>query len=184
MKKFNEFLKEAARAEHTVIKDRVGKGTFHVVYPSVNRKDYVIKVSKMGHEFKINDPNSWFNIFKKHPDLFPRIYKVHKNYVMVERLDTEKAEKEIAEMERELEVMLSVDEFFSDSSGVFDITEILQRLCNDQERILKYAKNRELFKKWFDLIKKIDDLHLRNFIDFNDGNFGYAKDGELKMLDI
>jgi hypothetical protein len=45
-------------------------------------------------------------------------------------------------------------------------------------------KNRDIINGYIDLLRSIEGEKIRGFIDVNDGNFGYNKEGELKMLDI
>jgi len=65
--------------------------------------------------------------------------------------------------------------------------EVLRKI----EEILKRTDSRayDVFKKIFDLLSKLEPISKSHYgddyrIDFNEGNYGYTDQGELKCLDI
>jgi len=173
-------------------KERMGRGSFHDVYPLKYDSSKVIKVPRGVSDYakdvyRVGDSNAWFNIFKKYPQYFPEIYKITDKYVIIEKLDTERVERDLSLLEDDL-----YPYFSDDIDNGYHITEILYDLIsagNDLKTkqlnlLVEKSKNRDIMKRYIDLLRSIEGEKIRGFIDVNDGNFGYNKEGNLKMLDI
>jgi hypothetical protein len=84
--------------------------------------------------------------------------------------------------------------FSEDIDNGYHITEILYDLILDSagndlktkqlNLLVGKLKNRDIINRYIDLLRSIEGEKIRGFIDVNDGNFGYNKEGKLKMLDI
>lgn len=173
-------------------KDRLGSGSYHDVYPLRYDPSKVIKVPRGVSDYakeiyRVGGSDAWFNIFKKYPKYFPKIYKITDKYVMMEKLDTERVERDLGLLEDDLYP------YFSDEiDNGYQITEILYNLIsggNDLKvkqlnLLAEKSKNRDIMNRYINLLSEIAGNKIRSFIDVNDGNFGYDNKDNLKMLDI
>jgi hypothetical protein len=180
-------------------KERMGRGSFHDVYPLKYDSDKVVKVPRLKDGYAASEylepgSDSWFNTFKKYPQYFPEVYKITDKYIILEKLDTERVKQELFKMEDDL---VSISPVISDmiEEHNYGVTEILYwlilgKLLGNKEEIdiyndiIEKSHFKDIFKRYFDLLFNIRNERIRGFIDVNDGNFGYNKEGKLKMLDI
>lgn len=160
----------------------LGKGMEHDVYPS-NDPTKVIKVGQAKYVAK------WVPLFKKHPDLFPIVYKegLTKNpkvaYVVLEKLDT----RNFLEDYLKLGLILSKIKF---NGGVY--TAIKNSRYNEVRydeiinKINEINPNMsEFFIKLVDNVTAVDKLmSWHKGFDFHEGQFGYDKDKNIKCLDV
>lgn len=169
-------------------KNRIGLGSFHAVYPYNQDPNKVIKIPRSNSDyaketFRNNNDDAWFNVFKKYPDFFPKIYKITDKYILIERLDVEKVKNELQLLEDDLYLLYS--DLIDDG---YNITEIIYNLLLNKDKnlknVIKTSKNKTILKKYIDLLSKIIKSDIKTFIDVNDNNFGYTQNGVLKMLDI
>ena len=169
-------------------KQKLGNGAFHDVYPYKNDDTKVIKKIR-NHKNDLQNPKSWFNIFKKHPDIFPIIYKVTDTYVIVEKLDSKRANQELSILRNDI---LRNASSISDELEEDDITtsEFLYKYVIRDKEVVKSLntklENKIIFKNWVKCLSKIyvNSKSFSTFVDVNDENFGYDIKGKLKMLDI
>lgn len=166
-----------------VPKKKIGSGMEHDVYPSMN-PDLVYKVPK-GKNPKIK--MSWVNLFQEHPDIFPKILKSNNKYVVLEKLDTNKAISEYTT----LDSLLKEDDELHDSDFAYTFFNIYKNHDNDRlEAIDNYFEYMgddafNLYVKWRNLILKfLDIMPYDYYSDLHIGQFGYSKDGTLKILDF
>ena len=150
----------------------IGHGKNNTAYNFVKDKDKIIKV---GSDIKYHAI-----VFSKRPDIFPIVYKVTPNYIVLEKLDTFDIREDLNEMfdiykkkinmdlmylnAEFLQLMLKKPEYFEDTIYSY-IIERINYIVNEVKNLYK-------------------ELSLnRNFFDLNPRNFGYDKKGELKALD-
>lgn len=164
-------------------KQKIGGGMEHDVYPSMN-PDLVYKVPK-GVLPKIR--MSWVNLFQEHPDIFPKVKKISEKYVVLEKLDTNKAISEYTT----LDSLLKEDDELHDSDFAYTFFNIYKDHDNDRlEAIDEHFENMghdvfNLYVKWRNLILKfLDIMPYDYYYDLHIGQFGYSKDGTLKILDF
>lgn len=189
-----DLIKKILKEVSVEKKERMGRGSFHDVYPLKYDSSKVIKVPRGVSDYakdvyRVGDSNAWFNIFKKYPQYFPEIYKITDKYVIIEKLDTERVERDLYLLEDDL-----YPYFSEDIDNGYHITEILYDLILDSagndlktkqlNLLVGKLKNRDIINRYIDLLRSIEGEKIRGFIDVNDGNFGYNDKGELKMLDI
>lgn len=164
-----------------VPKKKIGSGMEHNVYPSHRNPDTVYKVGKG----KIR--MSWVRLFREHPNIFPRVLDVKDNYVTLEKLDTNKAMNEYLT----LDSLLKEDDELHDSDFAYTFHVIYRN--NDQERLKLIDQHFQnmgqnvynTYSKWRDLILNFFDIMPPNYYsDLHLGQFGYSKDGTLKILDF
>lgn len=180
-------------------KERLGRGSFHDVYPLKYDPSRVVKIPRTrdgyaAAEYWEAGSESWFNIFKKYPQYFPEVYKITDKYIILEKLDTNRVKQDLIKMEDDLvSISSNLSDMIEDRN--FGVTEVLDglimgKLSGDKEdakmlnMLIKKSHNKDLFKIYIDLLLSIRGERIRGFIDVNDGNFGYNKEGKLKMLDI
>jgi len=166
-----------------VPKKKIGSGMEHDVYPSIN-PDLVYKVAR-GSIPKIR--MSWVNLFEDHPNIFPKIIKSSDKYVILEKLDTNKAMNEYTT----LDSLLKEDDELHDSDFAYTFFTIYKDHDNERlEAINEHFENMgekayNLYSKWRDLILKFLDIMPHDYYsDLHIGQFGYSKDGTLKILDF
>lgn len=163
-------------------KNIIDKGTYHKIYPMLNNYDKVIKTVSNSHKID----TKWVDTFIKYPDMFPIIYKSTDNYVILERLDTDKVKNELKIMEDD--ILINYPLLSDDIDDGYNISVLLYNfILNDKKQLihlLSRIKNKLLFTIWTNYLQKLIKLNIRKFIDINDNNFGYDKKGNLKMLDI
>lgn len=169
-------------------KQPLGSGMEHVVYPSVKDPSKVFKVaySEDGEKL-VKVRNSVVKTFEEHPDIFPIVYNKTDKYITLERLDTKRAEKEYDLLNQALEK--DEDLYMGDFSYTLFLIfrENNHELENEIDNYF-YSQSSpisKLYKKWKNLIKRFfqvmppeyySDLHIEQF--------GYSKDGKLKILDF
>lgn len=183
-----------------LIGSEYGEGGQHKIYDY--DKDKVIKFNYSG-EGEIGDN---LKIFTKYPDVFPKVYDMGYDYVILEKLDDRKATLEMLECKKYL---------FSQSSEIPPKNQYIAKLVqrprikgpnwynsqmsqliynNLDDNELKSQLQKELpsnlynslIKNWYPLLQNVKNISWGSKIekDINDENFGYNSKGELKMLDI
>jgi hypothetical protein len=155
---------------------KLGSGMEHDVYAHMTDPNIVFKI-KNDNDKKINI--KWVRMFEKYPDMFPMVRRIGKNYVALEKLDTRKALREYSEINDIINEDLSYAIFSSLSDGHFpdEIDNIFDSLKN--------TRLRETYYRWRNLIITfLNRMPSNYFSDLHDGQFGYSKDGKLKILDF
>ena len=201
MIKLIDLLKEIY--DKNLIGSEYGEGGQHIIYQY--GPDKVIKFNHEGGELGYN-----VKIFTEHPDIFPKVYDMGEDYVILEKLNDSKFIKEVWKIKRILH-----NNAKSISSGDVPknsyIAQLLQRSRNNGSTYysstiteliynnLKDNKLKEEFKKelpsdlydsliknYYPLLQKVKNIswNSKHEKDINDENFGYNSKGELKMLDI
>lgn len=147
-------------------------GEDHDVYIDADDPEKLDRVAK-----KRGD-TSWIKVFKANPTLFPAIFKDIPNGAKVEKLDTVKAQNDY----RELAKQLGQD---TDFEGILNMTgaghppsDLIKSLSENMPPNLasKFIK----FVKLVSSVRKAGGL---DRVDAHEGNFGYDKQGRLKMID-
>ncbi len=177
-------------------KEPVGSGTEHVIYPSKRNPNIVYKVGK---ERTIE---KWFDIFKKNPKYFPKVFKVGninssdgiKKYVALEKLDVGKATDEFKFLE---DTLLQLGKFVSQHD--YSIEDVFNTVLTDSDLDNEITnelrefdpKAYKIYIKWVNFLHTVNEI-VRNSktrfklsrIDIHRFNFGYDSKGNLKCLDI
>ncbi len=164
-------------------KNPYAKGYDHVIYKSLKDSDKLFKV--------INDKDKhdidWIKIFKDNPKYFPTIYRSNENGAEVEKLDVNKAGTELTKLEN-----IFHREDAGNFRGLLDMipTEPDGKLVGKTVREYHdYLSNNHpdlvvSFMRWVKLISDISKATHLDRLDIHAGNFGYDKQGHLKMIDI
>lgn len=165
-------------------KTPLGKGRHHVVYPNLRDPSKVFKTPKEGFP-KIN--YKWVKMFEEHPDMFPKVYRVSDRYVSLEKLDTNKA---ITEYQL-LDGLLKKDDELYSGDFAYTLYRVYVYDDKDLEReIDNYFDNMNIgvatiYKRWKKLIFDFFNLMPEGYnSDLHQDQFGYSKEGKLKILDF
>jgi len=152
---------------------KLGMGAEHDVYPGIINPDIVIKVPNCVPELEV----PWVETFKKYPDIFPIVIKHGNNYVCLERLDTNKAIEEYEIMEDLLGYEIETRMY-----DIYKKQNIIK--LKELDNIFKEAGLYEIYSKWKNLFFKFYKVIPPDFYpDLHKDQFGYSKDGKLKILD-
>jgi hypothetical protein len=173
-------------------KNMYGSGLEHAIYASKSNPNVLFKV---GHKDSVNE---WFELFKKHPNLFPKVFRSGKlqdkdyYYVEIEKLDTGKFEDNWDMLEESLEDIGAVDPDEGESFSDLYLTngsdaEIFKNIA------IKLSKhNKDSYNFFIELLTLIKDceraqnsfLNKDTIVDAHKYNFGYSSDGKIKCLDV
>jgi hypothetical protein len=188
MIKLVDLLKEI----HTRPKTRIGSGMQGNVY-NVG-KDKVVKYSSNTDGFD-KDEIWGFNLFNKHPEVFPHIYKLAKHYVIMDKLDSPGKPimdaynflddinplspkhldsmpwREEDSMEQIYKSVMKND--FTKLNEIFEIAKKLDRM-----------DIHDTLKKCLDFCIKLHKVLSGKWLDIHMGNVGLDKNSEIKIFDL
>jgi hypothetical protein len=206
----NEFNEGRSRTE-------LGSGVDHMVFTATDDSNIVYK---LGPKIAID---YWFDDFKKNPNLFPKVYKrgrstfklkseksiptkkgwktfpvgtvIPIDYVKLEKLDTDRVQKDWDLLDKISEDIKEVDEYgFLD----FLIKYMVQDPANkvrgwdwqpeidlfDSEMKKRGPQIYKLFRNYIDLVDNLKKVKPQSVPDIHRYNFGYDNKGKLKCLDF
>jgi hypothetical protein len=201
MIKLVDLLKEMY--DKNLIGSEWGEGGQHIVYEYGS--DKVIKFNHERGELGYN-----VKIFTEHSDIFPKVYDMGEDYVILEKLDDDKFVKEIWKIKTILHnnakslssetppenpyIAKLLQRSRNDDSKYYssNITELIYNNLEDNKLKEEFQKElpsnlyNSLIKNYYPLLQKVKNISWssKNKKDINDENFGYSSKGELKMLDI
>lgn len=167
-------------------KDVYKSGTQHELYKDHHDPNKIYRVVMQGHPDISKQAYDWVKVFKAHPQYFPIIYKATERGASVEKLDANKAHKEYN----------AIENLMRDSLGFRWFEGLLKDIAegdNPKDTISKvgtYLQQEDpqlasAFKRFIQLMFKLQPINSPDWtLDAHAGNFGYDKQGHLKMLDI
>jgi hypothetical protein len=173
-------------------KEVFNKGMEHQIFASKSNPNVLFKV---GHKDTVDE---WYEVFKSEPEIFPKVFRSGKMqdkdiyYVELEKLDTNKFEKNWDDLELSLEDIGAIDvdrgETFADlymneGSDASVFVDIGKKLSETNKSAYKF------FIEFLTVIKKCERaiLQVKNkdtIVDTHKYNFGYGSDGKIKCLDL
>lgn len=180
------FLKEQLSKyyEDYVHKSPLGKGRHSVAYDYGNNK--VIKFPK--NRYYHEDFLETIKFMKKEPNFFAKIFKFNEDYVIQEKLDVKKANKFFAELFEIFKNIENEDEdAFASFWGIiefdseYEYPNYMKELQSNHKDLYNFLREVQ------ELINTLTSLAEDNgidFLDFTDNQFGFDKQGELKLVDI
>ena len=169
-------------------------GTEHVLYQDPVHPDRLYKRIETKSLERFGDIVS---LFQQRPHIFPRIYKRGTDWINIEKLDTDQARKEYDLLEDFLGTYDFLDEYNPDwdeldvhfTDAPAEIIQIWQRW---RTLLMEYTQIYLAFKR--DKEAAFLDMGIEDYTKLRDttiaGNdihmdqFGYSKEGRLKILDI
>lgn len=184
-------------------KEVYDRGAFHDIYQFKNKPDSLFKV---GTE---NMVNSWVDIFKSRPDLFPVVYKTGKmnytlpkpftefvdglpvkhaagdtiklSYVEIEKLDVRQAVIHWDRLDKAVKEMSNKSlQTYLTSIGLEDPME--QEFIEIGNKLKGDKFLYDIFVDFYNLLSGVYEI--KPAADVHKRNFGYDKNFKLKMLDI
>lgn len=190
----------------------IGKGKDHIVYDYHGDPSKVIKVAwdnpdatnrQIAYDTSGNivskdrtklDPKH-IATFTKYPDLFPEVFKFTDKYAVIEKLDTERVQKEEKQLLDQLKPYINTAQIFDSVALQIYIWLTDKRSISREElpklliKMEEAGENLVLFKKYINFINKvvktIDVSNTKSkFIDVRAANIGYDKKNKLKLLDF
>lgn len=154
--------------------------------------DSIKKADKEPKDFvkrKYNENELYqFVEMQKYPQYFVKVYKITKEYVVTERLNTSLAKTQFLNINSFLKENYNISfadmlsEFASVNGRITDMMKIFYEAYNKLQKKLSSDLIKSC-KQFMKLILNITNLKLFE-IDINSGNFGYDDKGILKMLDV
>lgn len=191
-------------------KSKLGSGMYHSAFPFHKFQDKIIKTRsgpiitfKGDKKIMAKGPNldmSEFEIFQQYPQFFAKVYKLTERYVVIEKLDTDSFLEDCEVVNKKIFNLcvsnpklansilpVTIDPIISDSSDL-STTDIIYTFVfiNDgkskAQQLSKYCQG----TIYDDIVKFLFDLHetLKKPVDIHNGNFGYNKQKEIRLLDI
>jgi hypothetical protein len=178
-------------------KDFYKSGATHKTY--FIDDNYLLKMSKHKGEEAKKDFDEHIKILKMFPDIFIDIKKLDNYRISVEKVDTEKATKEIklfygylldilyenADLDIEYNnITLNgyVDILFKITNNYLKYKQLIDHTYN---KALK--EDNQLVINWINFINLINESKIWNYIDYLDSkswNFGIDKNNKIKMIDF
>jgi len=162
------------------------EGGYKKVFISESNPDIVIKTFDLSQVHLIK---SEVMFYETAPELFAKIYNIDydKGSITQERLDINKVYDELKKL----------GEYFSnldliDSNVDYEVLNFIKKLVvqnisiDDVRNFLTDKNLFNIFNRWFSIVKKVMKIGIELDIQFdiNPNNFGYDKEGNLKLFDI
>ena len=160
-------------------KPELGSGGVFAAYPSKLDPSKVIKISHYGDP---EDLYHHYDMFKKYPKYFPKVYKITDKYMIIEKLNT----KPILEYYDILKSFYSypqpkLSNILSYNPNKFDSDNPVDVAIKQHPELLKTTlKLKKLYKDVDNILsnEEYDEL------DFHEENIGIDDKGNFKMLDF
>ena len=170
-------------------------GSESAVFKDVDNPNVVIAITSWAwYDMRHGDYDSWnydpitdqcpkYQIFQKYPDLFPKVYDVHYEWVVLEKLDSERARIELEDIATILDRGVSyLINNYKQYTG--------RNVWNNETQIQAF----ERLKPYADVIDRVrksltrSDLkkltRMDKMFDIHEENWGYDSQGVLKLLDL
>jgi hypothetical protein len=169
-------------------KIKIGSGTYKDVYDLETYPGFVAKKFSILDNEVVYDVQEEEEISKKYPELFTQIKKVDykRGYMVQEKVNATQFENDIDVLKKE--IVLAAPSF-----KPIDIVSYLFRHLRDNNKeaikaikdILKDNNNKKFYNKLITYLSKLSKVKReRQGVDVHRENFGYDKQGNIKMLDI
>jgi hypothetical protein len=177
-----------------------GLGSRHIVYPSQSDPNKVIKTININPDYDGNEYNTLdidsLELFKKYPNVFPKVYKITNKYAVLEKLNTSKVFNELKNLYNQvIESNTEFSEYIKDkytgydrssnefSTDIYEYIKYEDKTLSDFDEVYSKIKDGELLKKYVLFIFTIIKLFPQS-LDIHNDQFGYDSEGNIKLLDI
>lgn len=173
-------------------KDFINNGAWHEIYHLDD--NWILKIPKKPDNSKFYDENTLkdfhkhIKFMKEYPEIFPKVKKLDKYRAAVEKMDTDKAKKEIKYIHNHI---------YGNMNGKISYIKIIEYLLyqdryDDIELLGEegdYGTGVDpICEKWYDFIMKLKDTFDPSCypyeMDLHHDNFGLDKDGNIKLIDF
>lgn len=188
-------------------KEPLGSGVDHTAFPFEKFKDKIIKtpngnlIVKNNKFIKANNDKlnqEEMDIFKNNPKYFAKVFKLTDRYAIIEKLNTKDIRDDLDELgEGMIKFFVrnpEISKFFTPKDpsllepSDFNVSTDIMHNRTDKEflkGVMKNTKNKEFFRKLLKFIYGVYSLNLsKKNLDIHDGNLGYDKNGNIKLLDF
>ena len=121
----------------------------------------------------------------KYPDIFPKVKKLDKYRIAVEKCDVVTAKNEIRKIYRYI-----CNSFRNDPHKKFDINylDFIDLLIEDDEAMNILKKGDSVCRRWYLFLLKLKNSELyknkNGYLDNHEENFGIDYHGNIKMIDF
>jgi hypothetical protein len=173
--------------------EEIASGSEHKVFYVDD--DFILKVPYWGWmrwpgQDILKEFDFYIKFMKSHPDIFPDVKKLDKRRASVERVDIDKAKKEIHYI---FDVIMNHknmrDEMYQRHGKDIIIHDLYNssrpEVINTLERLKEYGKrnNDNIVLKWYNFIMKLKKTFKDRVLDIHAGNIGIDKQGNIKLID-
>lgn len=164
-------------------KENIGRHSLVYIYKPDPSK--VIKINKNINDDFDEEFMKDIYLMKKHPSLSVKIYEINKKYIIVERLQQIKVNKDLWDLREEFKKYKIWDGnyFIFEDIKNFIMKNTLNKI---EDAKLKIKDNHvlEIFNKYVIFINNVIKEFKPHNVDIHQGNIGYDIKGNLKVLDI
>ena len=169
-------------------KDFIDKGEWHEI--SYIDDNWILKspLKKRKSDYDGYDRLELFmyhiDIMSKYPEIFPKVKKLDKRRAAIEKLDVIKPG---IEMDHIISILKKDGYIYALNRD--NIVNILYRYQKELNLLKEYGLKDEICNRWYNFIILVKNSNLIkdtiiNKIDFNQGNFGIDKNGNIKLIDF
>lgn len=162
------------------------EGGYKKVFISESNPDIIIKTFDLSQVHLIKSEAIFYETA---PELFAKIYNIDydKGNITQEKLDITKVYNELKKLG---EYFYNLD--LIDSNVDYEVLNFIKKLVvqnisiDDVRNFLTDKNLFDIFDRWFSIVKKVMKIgiDLDIHFDINPNNFGYDKEGNLKLFDI
>ncbi len=146
--------------------------------------DNPTKLKKVFMDLNSYDAKMTLEYFPKHPELFPTVYEVGSNYIILEKLNSDEAEKEYVYLNNWFNKNYNTKKNYLRNYLLRNFRKLLNNPVEIDISSMSDS-DRKILDRYDDLVSKIMNILGDSFLlDIHKGNFGYTNQGILKMLDI
>ena len=129
--------------------------------------------------------------FIAHPDIIAKVYKVHPNYMVVEKLNTKKFLDENEKLIKAFKKhKIYNSHFLDDGENPEQIIHVLYNMLQSDkiiDKLFNITKKEgidDILSRWIIFLEKLKKYEGKYNIDLHNGNLGYDNEGKIKLLDI
>lgn len=157
-------------------KELFGQGVFHDVYPFKADPTKVIKIAKEKQPLD----KYYVRMFLKYPEITAKVFKATPNYMVVEKLDTQK----FLEEDKKIRGLFKSENVYYDT--ILFVDNLLKKYPDTLMTFIKLAEKEgldDILSRWIDFLKRVENTRLEE-LDIHNDNLGYDSEGKLKLLDL
>lgn len=169
-------------------KTKIGSGTYKDVYDLETYPGFVAKRFDTLDNESIYSVQEEEEISKKYPELFTQIKKVDykRGYMVQEKVDKDKFQSDADKLKEEVVSKAPTFQYIDIVAYLFD------RLVDNNKEAIKAIKNvlqdnnnKKFYNKLITYLSKLSKIKREAYgLDTHRENFGYDKQGNIKMFDI
>lgn len=145
----------------------------------IQSDDKIIKI----FDYETDEYKNIVKYFTLDDNIFPKIYKIDNLEITMELLDVKKSEKEYNKLNKYLKEKYKISAYKILFNDYYPYANKEEKI--DESKIILSKDLEIIYNKFKVLIDKIMKIVGKHFLlDIHSNNFGYDKEGNLKMFDI